>query len=174
MGVGSVKTPLKSFPCCANRSGIMKIAICQINPVINDFEYNTSLIKDQTLGAKESGCVLAVFPEMSLLGYPARDLLERPAFITKNLVQLERLSSEIWGISILCGYVDRNALRTGKPLINSVALIRDGQVVSRGGKRLLPTYDVLDERRYFEPSREGMTFELGVKRWGVSLPLYDQ
>ena len=147
----------------------MKVAICQINPVIGDFEYNISLIRDATEKAKESGCMLAVFPEMSLLGYPARDLLEKPAFISKNLAQLERLSSEIWGISILCGYADRNPLKTGKPFINSVALIKDGQVISKGGKRLLPTYDVFDETRYFEPSPEGMTFELGGKRWGVTL-----
>lgn len=147
----------------------MKIAICQINPVIGDLEYNSSLIKNAAKTAKESGCVLAVFPEMSLLGYPPRDLLEKSAFIDENLAQLNKLSSEIWGISILCGYVDRNPLATGKPYINGVALIRDGQVISKGGKRLLPAYDVFDETRYFEPSRESMIFELEEKRWGVTL-----
>ncbi len=147
----------------------MKIAICQINPVIGDLEYNSSLIKNAAKTAKESGCVLAIFPEMSLLGYPPRDLLEKPAFIDKNLAQLNKLSSEIWGISILCGYVDRNPLVTGKPYINGAALIRDGQVISKGGKKLLPAYDVFDETRYFEPSRESMIFELEEKRWGVTL-----
>ena len=147
----------------------MKIAICQINPVIGDLEYNSSLIKNAAKTAKESGCVLAIFPEMSLLGYPPRDLLEKPAFIDKNLAQLNKLSSEIWGISILCGYVDRNPLATGKPYINGAALIRDGQVISKGGKKLLPAYDVFDETRYFEPSRESMIFELEEKRWGVTL-----
>ncbi len=147
----------------------MKIAICQINPVIGDLEYNSCLIKNAAKTAKESECVLAVFPEMSLLGYPPRDLLEKPAFIDKNLAQLNKLSSEIWGISILCGYVDRNPLATGKPYINGVALIRDGQVISKGGKRLLPAYDVFDETRYFEPSPEIMIFELEEKRCGVTL-----
>ncbi|MBL7211806.1 MAG: NAD+ synthase [Desulfobacteraceae bacterium] len=147
----------------------MKIAICQINPVIGDIEYNASLIKDATEKAKKARCELAVFPEMSLVGYPARDLLEKSAFVSKNLDQLERLSSEIWGISILCGYAERNPFNTGKPCINGVALIRDGQIISKGGKRLLPTYDVFDETRYFEPSRESMIFELEGKRGGVTL-----
>ena len=77
----------------------MKIAICQINPIIGDFEYNISLIKDATDQAKHSGCVLAVFPEMSLIGYPARGLLEKSDFITENIKGLNRLSSKITDIS---------------------------------------------------------------------------
>ncbi|MFH1241945.1 MAG: NAD+ synthase [Pseudomonadota bacterium] len=145
----------------------MKIAVCQINPIIADFEYNISLILHATKEARESGCALAVFPEMSLLGYPARDLLERPALVTENLKQLERLSSQVSGISVLCGFADRNPLNTGRPLISSAALIRDGQVISRGEKRFLPAYGVLEERRYFEPSVGGLTFELGGKRWAT-------
>lgn len=147
----------------------MKIAICQINPIIGDFEYNISLIKDATQEAKRSGCTLAIFPEMSLLGYPARDLLEKPSFVEENLVQLDRLSSEVTGISVICGYVGKNLSKTGKRLINSAALIREGSMVAKGGKRLLPTYDVFDETRYFEPSPESLTFELDGKRFGVTI-----
>ena len=103
----------------------MRIAVCQINPVIADFEYNTSLIKDATDRARRSGCVLAVFPELSLLGYPPKDLLEKPSLIRENLLRLEKLSSEIKDISVLCGYVDINPLKTGKDLINSVALLSE-------------------------------------------------
>ena len=93
----------------------MKLAICQINPIIGDFDYNTSLIKEATEKAKRQGCALAIFPELALLGYPPKDLLEKPAFIDENLIQLEKLAARIKGIQILCGFVDKNPRKTGKP-----------------------------------------------------------
>jgi NAD+ synthetase len=147
----------------------MKIALCQINPIIGDFQYNIALIRDDIAKAKSAGCGLAVFPEMSLLGYPPKDLVERPAFISQNLRELETLASGIRGISVLCGYVDRNRRKTGKPLVNSVALIRDGKIAAKGGKRLLPTYDVFDEDRYFEPAEESLVFEMDTARIGVTI-----
>jgi len=147
----------------------MKISICQINPVIGDFRYNSSLIKDASEKAKQSGCNLAVFPELALMGYPPRDLLEKPAFVSANLKYLKDLSSSMEGIYILCGYVDRNPENIGKPLINSVALLKDGQILNKGGKILLPTYDVFDETRYFEPAKESLLFEIDGKRIGVTI-----
>ena len=147
----------------------MKLAICQINPIIGDFDYNTSLIKEATEKAKRQGCALAIFPELALLGYPPKDLLEKPAFIDENLIQLEKLAAQIKGIQILCGFVDKNPRKTGKPLINSAALIKEGHIVKKGGKRLLPTYDVFDETRYFEPADESLLFELEGKRSGVTI-----
>ena len=119
--------------------------------------------------SKESRCSLAVFPELSLLGYPPKDLLEKPAFIDENLRQLNRLASNIEGVCVLCGFVDRNPRRTGKPLVNSVALIEHGHVTKTGGKRLLPTYDVFDETRYFEPAEESLVFEIEKRRIGVTV-----
>jgi len=147
----------------------MKVALCQINPIIGDFTHNISLIVDAAREAKRQGCDLAIFPEMCLTGYPPKDLLEKPAFIRENLRQLELLASRIEGISLLLGYVDRNPEKTGKPLINSVALIRDGKIAGSGGKRLLPTYDVFDETRYFEPAGRSLTFSLEGLRWGVTI-----
>ncbi len=147
----------------------MKIALCQTNPIIGDFQYNTALIRDNIAKAKSEGCQLAVFPEMSLLGYPPKDLVERPAFISQNLRELESLASGIQGISVLCGYVDKNPRNTGKTLVNAVALIRDGKIAARGGKRLLPTYDVFDEARYFEPAAESLVFEMDTARIGVTI-----
>jgi NAD+ synthetase len=147
----------------------MKIAICQINPIIADFEYNTSLILDATEEARRSGCSLAVFPELSIMGYPPKDLLERPAFVSENLEKIQWLASRIKGLDIVCGYVDRNPSSTGKPLINGAALLHGGQVVKRGGKRLLPAYDVFDETRYFQPSNESLWFELEGRRFGVTI-----
>ncbi len=146
----------------------MKTAICQTNPVIGDFERNVSLIKQAALKAKSEGCLLAIFPEMCISGYPPKDLLEKPAFINENLAQLARLSHEIQGVSLLCGYVDRNTGK-GKPLINGAALILNGRIEAKGGKKLLPSYDVYDETRYFEVSKESLTFELGQKKWGVTI-----
>ena len=147
----------------------MKIAICQINPIIGDFEYNTSLIRKSCDQAKEAGCSLAIFPELSLLGYPPMDLLEKPAFIDENLNYLNRLASQIKGIQILCGYVDKNPKKKGKYLINSAAFIKEGQVIGKGGKRLLPSYDVFDETRYFEPSPDSLVFDLEGKSLGVTI-----
>jgi len=147
----------------------MKISICQINPIIGDFRYNSSLIIEAAEKAEKAGCKLAVFPELSLMGYPPRDLLEKPAFVTDNLRYLNDLSSAVKGIHILCGYVDRNPENIGKPLVNSVALLKDGRILNRGGKILLPTYDVFDETRYFEPAEESLLFEIDGKRIGVTI-----
>ncbi len=86
----------------------MKLSLCQINPIIGDFTYNSSLIMKAVENSKKSGCSLAVFPELSLMGYPPKDLLEKPAFISENLKCLEALTSRIKDIHVLCGYVDRN------------------------------------------------------------------
>jgi len=147
----------------------MRIAICQINPVIGDFVFNTSLIREFSEQAKTKGCSLAIFPEMSVVGYPPKDLLEKQAFISENLKQLKQLASKTKGIRILCGFVDRNPNKIGKPLINSVALIKDGLVINKGGKRLLPAYDVFDETRYFEPAQQSLVFEMEGKCFGVNI-----
>ena len=103
------------------------------------------------------------------MGYPPKDLLERPAFIRENLGQLDKLSRKIKAIHIICGYVDRNPQAVGKPLVNAVALLGEGRILSRGGKRCLPTYDVFDETRYFEPAEKSLVFDLRGKRIGVTV-----
>jgi len=147
----------------------MKFSICQINPVIGDFEYNLSLIIDAAEKARKSGCELAVFPEMALMGYPPRDLLEKPAFVAANLKYLHKLNATVKGIYIICGYVDKNQEKTGKALINGVALLKDGHMLGKGGKILLPSYDVFDETRYFEPAKESLMFNLEGKKIGVTI-----
>ena len=147
----------------------MKISICQINPIIGDFRYNSTLIMNAVEKSRESGCSLAVFPELTLLGYPPKDLLEKPVFISENLKYLKELSSRIKGIHALCGYVDRNPDKNGKNLVNSMALLKDGKILRTGGKILLPSYDVFDETRYFESAKESLLFELEGKRIGVTI-----
>ena len=147
----------------------MKISINQINPVIGDFEHNLSIISEALRISLESGCSLAVFPELSLMGYPPKDLLEKPAFISRNIEYLERLAGEAGDISIICGFVDKNMTGKGKDLINGAAFIKDGKISCIGGKKLLPSYDVFDETRYFEPARESLVFEHEGARIGVTI-----
>ncbi len=147
----------------------MKIAICQINPIIAHLEYNYSLIIKSIKRAKEEGCSLAILPELATVGYPPKDLLEKHSFTEKNLKILKRIAEHTGGIHVLVGYVDFNRKPTGKRLINSVALIKDGRVIEKGGKRLLPTYDVFDETRYFEPADKSLVFELEGIRFGVTI-----
>jgi predicted amidohydrolase len=147
----------------------MRIALRQINPVIADFEYNTSLMREAIHEARKSGCSLAVFPELSLSSYPPRDLLEKPAFIAENLRKLELLASHTSEISVLCGYVDIDPKGVGKGIFNSAAFLKDGKLFQKGGKRLLPSYDVFDETRYFDSSPESLIFELGGLSFGVTI-----
>lgn len=147
----------------------MKISINQINPIIGDFEHNLSLILKAIEKSSSSGCSLTVFPELSLMGYPPKDLLEKPAFISRNLEYLEKLASKTGDINVLCGFVDKNPSTKGKGLINSVALLNNGKIVDKGGKKLLPSYDVFDETRYFEPSEKSLTFKLEDIKIGVTI-----
>jgi len=147
----------------------MRIGLCQIDPVIADLEYNRKLIVKAAQEAKKLGCDLAIFPEMSIIGYPPKDLLEKPAFVKANLDSLHILATQLPDIPVVCGYVDRNPKPTGKPLINACAFLLDGSVKDTGGKKLLPTYDVFDETRYFEPAPETMVFDLKGKIFAVTI-----
>ncbi|MBW1763722.1 MAG: NAD+ synthase [Deltaproteobacteria bacterium] len=147
----------------------MKIAICQTNPIIGDFKHNKSLILEAVGQAKTSGCSLVVFPELSIPGYPPKDLLGKPAFVKDNIDCLNELASQATGITLVCGFVDVDHASKTKSLFNSAALIRDGRVIDRGGKRLLPSYDVFDETRYFKPAPKSLIFELEGKSFGVTI-----
>ncbi len=147
----------------------MKISINQINPVIGDFEHNLSIVAEAVRKASLSGCDLAVFPELTLMGYPPKDLLEKPAFIKRNSEYLEKLSKNSLSIGIICGFIDINHSGKGKPLINGAAFLHNGKIICTGGKKLLPSYDVFDETRYFEPAEKGLFFELNGKIIGVSI-----
>lgn len=128
----------------------MKIALVQLNPVIGDFRRNSEAIRQWAERARAAGCSLAVFPELALSGYPPQDLLERPAFLADHDRALRQLLADISGIGVLLGAVTRHTGATGKPLHNSAILCENGAVLATLHKRLLPTYDVFDEARYFE------------------------
>jgi NAD+ synthetase len=136
----------------------MKIAIAQINPVIGDFNYNFGKIKCFADKAIELKCDVVVFSELVIPGYPPRDLLEKRDFVDANLACLNRLLSSIRGIGVICGFVDKNFADKGKPLFNSAVHFEDGKILHKVHKRLLPTYDIFDESRYFEPGRESVPY----------------
>ncbi|HEX8520949.1 MAG TPA: NAD+ synthase [Tepidisphaeraceae bacterium] len=129
----------------------MRIALAQINPTVGDLAGNTRKILDNINRAKQSGAQLIVFPELSIIGYPPKDLLLKPQFIQDNLRALNMIASRVQDITAVVGYAEPNPNPVGRPLYNAVAVLRDGQIASRHLKTLLPTYDVFDESRYFEP-----------------------
>src|SRR5665213_285040 len=131
----------------------MRIALAQINPTVGDLAGNTRKILDFIGRAKAGGAGLVVFPELSITGYPPKDLLLKPQFVSDNLRALQIIASRVSGIDAIVGYADRSEEPVGRPLQNAVAVLREGRIVSRHFKTLLPTYDVFDEGRYFEPGR---------------------
>jgi len=147
----------------------MKIAIAQINPVIGDFNYNFGKIKCFADKAIELKCDMVVFSELVISGYPPRDLLEKNDFVDANLACLNRLLSSIRGISVICGFVDKNSADKGKPLFNSAVHFEDGKILHKVHKRLLPTYDIFDESRYFEPGRESSPYPYKGHRIGLTV-----
>lgn len=129
----------------------MRVALCQINPTVGDLAGNCRKILSFIERAKAQRAELAVFPELSVTGYPPKDLLLKPQFIDDNLRAVALIASRVSGLDVIVGYADRNTQPIGRPLHNAVAVLRDGKIVSRHFKTLLPTYDVFDEGRYFEP-----------------------
>jgi NAD+ synthetase len=138
----------------------MRIALAQINPTVGDIAGNSRLILDFVERAKSAGSVLVVFPELSVVGYPPKDLLLKPQFVEDNLAAVRRIASKVSGIDVIVGYAERNTNPVGRPLHNAVAVLREGRIVSRHFKTLLPTYDVFDESRYFEPGPVSATENL--------------
>ena len=148
----------------------MKIALIQTNPVIGDFARNTALITARLTEAKEAGCELAILPELAISGYPPQDLLERAAFLADHQRAVNELVASTHGIGVICGALTPHQDRaTGKPLHNSAILFADGEILFTAHKRLLPTYDVFDESRYFEPAQKSKTFSFRGLRLGITI-----
>ncbi|MBD2040324.1 NAD+ synthase [Microcoleus sp. FACHB-672] len=142
----------------------MKIAIAQLNPTIGDLTGNAQQILVAARKAAENNVRLLLTPELSLCGYPPRDLLLAPSFVEEMSLVLQQLAQDLpASIAVLVGTVDRNSrvsMSGGKPLFNSIALLEKGGVRQMFHKRLLPTYDVFDEYRYFEPGEQANFFTL--------------
>jgi NAD+ synthase/NAD+ synthase (glutamine-hydrolysing) len=132
----------------------MRIALGQIDTTVGDLAGNAALMVRAARRAVAGGAQVAVFPELALTGYPPRDLVEKPGFLDRTSVQLRSLAAETaeLPIAIVCGYVGRPDEGAGKAATNCAAVIERGRIVFRQTKMLLPTYDVFDEARYFQPA----------------------
>ncbi|MEH2004997.1 NAD+ synthase [Nostoc sp.] len=151
----------------------MKIAIAQINPTIGDLLLNAQKILEAAQRAASSGTRLLLTPELSLCGYPPRDLLLNPSFVEAMGMTLQNLARDLPpNLAVLVGTVEQNlkaSITGGKTLFNSMALLENGKVKQLFHKRLLPTYDVFDERRYFEPGLQANYFTLDNIHIGVTI-----
>lgn len=149
----------------------MKIALAQINTTVGDFASNAAKIRDFSLRAVEQGADLVVFPELTITGYPPMDLLDKPSFIARNLETLDEIAAftATIGAGVIIGFVAENPEDFGKPLFNAAALIEGGEVRAIRYKSLLPTYDVFDEGRYFQPAETRSTVTFREKSLGLHI-----
>ncbi len=128
----------------------VRVAACQINTVVGDLDGNAERILSALAEAESGGADVAVFPELTVTGYPPEDLLSRPAFVADNLVAFDRIAAASGPCAAVVGYVDTDD--DGR-LVNAAAICAGGRVVGRYFKRLLPNYGVFDEQRWFVPGR---------------------
>ena len=147
----------------------MKIALGQINPTIGDFTGNSKKIIDSSRQALAQGAEMILFPELAVCGYPPRDLLEKPAFVERNSQVVNEIAQAVPQITIVCGFVSPAKVETGKSVMNSAAVLRQGAVQFVQSKMLLPTYDVFDELRYFDPAESQKLLPLAGKEFALTI-----
>jgi NAD+ synthetase len=146
----------------------MKVALAQINPTIGDFDNNVAKIIDFGQRAAQAGARLVIFPELAICGYPPMDLLLKESFVRANLDGLEKVKNALPQLAVLVGYVDPNP-GSGRPVFNAAALLEGGMLRAVQHKTLLPTYDVFDEDRYFEPAKSYA--HCAVDNWSIGLSI---
>ena len=147
----------------------MKIALAQFNPVVGDIAGNTGRIAETIARAADCGADLVVFGELSVVGYPPRDLLRKERFVTDSVSAVESLAAQCTETAALVGFVRPTPDAEGRPLQNAAALLAGGAIRQVHVKSLLPTYDVFDETRYFQPGPPGECIELGGTKIGLTI-----
>jgi len=147
----------------------MKIALAQINTMVGDIEGNHQKLLAAYERGVAAGVDIVVAPELALTGYPPRDLVLNPAFIAKNLEALAQLAQATGTTALVVGFVGHNQQQPGRAATNAVALLQHGKIAAIRTKTLLPTYDVFDEDRYFEPATENLPVLLNGVRIGLTI-----
>ncbi len=148
----------------------MRVALCQIDPIVGDLEGNRALVLRDARRAAAEGASLAVFPELALAGYPPRDLLDRPVFADDLEASLGALVTELPPeLTVVVGFAERVEEAAGPRLRNAVAVVAGGRITAVARKRLLPTYDVFDEARYFAPGSASTVVAVGGRKVGITI-----
>jgi NAD+ synthase/NAD+ synthase (glutamine-hydrolysing) len=147
----------------------VKIALGQINSTVGDFSGNSAKIIQFARQARSAGAELILFPELAVCGYPPRDLVERPSFVAHNRSTVEKVAVETQGIAVICGMVTPAEATSGKTVMNSAALLRDGHIDFVQSKMLLPTYDVFDEMRNFAPAKAQKVFSFRGREMALTI-----
>jgi NAD+ synthetase len=147
----------------------MRIGLLQLNATIGAFDKNRARLEAAYREAVGQGAELVLAPELFLCGYPPRDLLLRDDFISRGLDCLDALAGSVGAVPLITGYVDRNPARPGRALRNAAAVIQNGKILHRVMKSLLPTYDVFDEDRYFEPAEKVSPLEINGQKIAVTI-----
>jgi NAD+ synthase (glutamine-hydrolysing) len=147
----------------------MKIALAQINTTVGDLTGNEAKILAAYRRGVEAGVELVVFPELATTGYPPRDLLLKRHFVEQNLEVLNRLAAATGETAMLVGFVGKNEAGVGREATNSTALLQNGKIIATRSKTLLPTYDVFDEDRYFQPATSNAPVEFNGRKVGLTI-----
>src|SRR5215471_2993667 len=147
----------------------MKIALAQLNLTVGDLPGNEAKILAAYRRGVEAGTNVVVCPELSITGYPPRDLLLKKRFVAHNLDVLNRIAAATKDAALLVGFVGENRSQPGRTLTNSVALLQHGKIIATRAKSLLPTYDVFDEDRYFEPATENVPADLNREKVALTI-----
>lgn len=147
----------------------MRVGFAQINTTVGDIKPNAEKILAAYRQASRQGAQLVITPELALTGYPPQDLVFKSGFVPQTLEQLGVLHEEIGTVPLLVGYVDFNPKKAGKPFVNSCAVLERDRPIRKIYKTLLPTYDVFDEARYFEPADDQQPIELLGQKVGVTI-----
>lgn len=150
-------------------TGVVKIALGQINPTVGDFKGNAAKIVDFSRRAQSAGAGLILFPELSVCGYPTLDLVERASFVVHSREALDQIAAQTSGISVICGLPTPAHAETGKSVMNSAALLREGRIAFLQSKMLLPTYDVFDEMRNFAPAKSQVLFPFCGRQMALTI-----
>ena len=147
----------------------MRVGFAQINTTVGDIETNARKILAAYQEASQQGAQLVITPELALTGYPPQDLVFKSGFVPQTLEQLRVLHERTSAVPLLVGYVDFNPKKTGKPFVNSCAVLEKDRPIRKIFKSLLPTYDVFDEARYFEPADDQQPIELLGAKVGITI-----